>query len=139
MSLHPSMDLVADALQGYAEKQKGNNLLKLLRAITIMLLEKQNVLIPIAPMNRAEDGQLMLITQTTDAGLNYVTAFSSLEAYAQGESCPTITRPLLNYFNAIMLMDDIDGIIFNPTSPIPFNIPKKMMQDLLEEAHNNPL
>ena len=43
MSLHPSMDLVADALQGYAEKQKGNNLLKLLRAITIMLLEKQNV------------------------------------------------------------------------------------------------
>ncbi len=40
MSLHPSMDIVADALQGYAEKQTGNNLIKLLRALTIMLFRK---------------------------------------------------------------------------------------------------
>lgn len=125
MSLHPSMDIVADALQGYAEKQTGNNLIKLLRALTIMLLEKQEVIIPIAPMDNVQDGQIMLVTQTTEAGLDYVTAFSSLDAYAQGKSCPTITRPLLNYFNAVMLMDDIDGIIFNPTSPTPFTLQNK--------------
>lgn len=139
MSLHPSMDIVADALQGYAEKQTGNNLIKLLRALTIMLLEKQEVIIPIAPMDNVQDGQIMLVTQTTEAGLDYVTAFSSLDAYAQGKSCPTITRPLLNYFNAVMLMDDIDGIIFNPTSPTPFTLQKQMMQGLLAEANNYPL
>ncbi len=137
MILHPSADIVANALIGYADEQNTANLVKLLHAVSVLLQEGAYVLIPVASDMDAANGQIMLLTQTTDSGFDYVTAFSSRETYAQGEPCATITRPLVNYFEAILLMEGISGIIFNPTSPTPFTVEKQMIRELLEDAKKN--
>ena len=66
-----------------------------------------------------------------------MTAYSSKEAYEQGEPCNVISRPLVNYFEAILQMDGIAGIIFNPASPAPFNIQNRMIKELLADAKKN--
>ena len=120
--LHPSTDIIMNAQQFFAADQSEANLVKLLHAVSVMLQEGAEVLIPTAA--DAPEGQLLLQTQTTDSGLEYMTAYSSKEAYEQGEPCNVISRPLVNYFEAIPQMDGIAGIIFNPASPAPFNIQK---------------
>lgn len=120
--LHPSTDIIMNAQQFFAADQSEANLVKLLHAVSVMLQEGAEVLIPTAA--DAPEGQLLLQTQTTDSGLEYMTAYSSKEAYEQGKPCNVISRPLVNYFEAILQMDGIAGIIFNPASPAPFNIQK---------------
>ncbi len=134
MCLHPTTDIIANAQYFFAKNQNEANLIKLLHAVSLILQEGSNVIIPIAEQ---QENQLLLQTQTTENGLEYVTAFSSLETYVQGDSCPTISRPLINYFEAILLMRDIAGIIFNPASPYPFNIQNKMITELLDDAKKN--
>lgn len=137
MTFHPSTDIIANAQQVFAKDQSEANLVKLLRAISIMLQEGACVLIPIVQNENVPEGQILLQTQTTDSGLEYVTAFSSKEAYAQGEPCSTLERPLVNYFEAILQMQGIAGIIFNPTSSKPFNVQAKMIKELLADAKKN--
>lgn len=137
MSLHPSTDIIMNAQQQFAADQSQANLVKLLHAISVMLQEGANVLIPIVQGENVPEGQILLQTQTTDSGLEYVTAFSSKEAYEQGEPCTTLERPLVNYFEAILQMQGIAGIIFNPTSKTPFNVQAKMIRELLEDAKKN--
>ena len=115
MCLHPSTDIIVNAQALFAKNQSEANLVKLLHAISIMLQEGANVLIPIAEGKNVPEGQILLQTQTTDSGLEYVTAFSSKEEYAKVPACPTLERPLVNYFEAILQMQGIAGIIFNPT------------------------
>ena len=137
MCLHPSTDIIANAQALFAKNQSEANLVKLLHAISIMLQEGANVLIPIAEGKNVPEGQILLQTQTTDSGLEYVTAFSSKEEYAKSLACPTLERPLVNYFEAILQMQGIAGIIFNPTSDAPFNVQAKMIKELLEDAKKN--
>lgn len=137
MCLHPSTDIIVNAQKIFAKDQNQANLVKLLHAISVMLQEGANVLIPIAQGENVPEGQILLQTQTTDSGLEYVTAFSSKEAYEQGTPCPTLERPLINYFEAILQMPGIAGIIFNPTSDAPFNVQSKMIKELLSDAKKN--
>ena len=137
MSLHPSTDIILNAQRNFAADQSQANLVKLMHAISVMLQEGVNVLIPIAKGENIPEGQILLQTQTTDSGLEYVTAFSSKEAYELGEPCPTLERPLVNYFEAILQMQGIAGIIFNPSSNAPFNVQTKMIQELLKDAKKN--
>lgn len=137
MSLHPSTDIIANAQVQFAADQSQANLVKLLHAISLLLQEGAEVLIPIVQGANVPEGQILLQTQTTENGLEYVTAFSSEETYAQGEPSPTLKRPLVNYFEAILQMQGIAGIIFNPTSKAPFNVQKKMLQELLKDAKKN--
>ncbi len=133
--LHPSTDIIMNAQQFFTADQSEANLVKLLHAVSVMLQEGAEVLIPTAA--DAPEGQLLLQTQTTDSGLEYMTAYSSKEAYEQGEPCNVISRPLVNYFEAILQMDGIAGIIFNPASPAPFNIQNQMLKELLADAQKN--
>lgn len=133
--LHPSTDIIMNAQQFFAADQSEANLVKLLHAVSVMLQEGAEVLIPTAA--DAPEGQLLLQTQTTDSGLEYMTAYSSKEAYEQGKPCNVISRPLVNYFEAILKMDGIAGIIFNPASPAPFNIQNRMIKELLADAKKN--
>lgn len=133
--LHPSTDIIMNAQHFFAADQSEANLVKLLHAVSVMLQEGAEVLIPTAA--DAPEGQLLLQTQTTESGLEYVTAFSSKEAYEQGAPCSVISRPLVNYFEAILQMDGIAGIIFNPASPAPFNIQNQMIKELLADAQKN--
>lgn len=137
MVLHPSTDIIANAQRQFATDQSQANLVKLLHAISVMLQEGANVLIPVAQGENVPEGQILLQTQTTDNGLEYVTAFSSKEAYAQGEACSTLERSLVNYFEAILQMQGIAGIIFNPTSSAPFTVQKTMIRELLADAKKN--
>ena len=133
--LHPSTDIIMNAQQFFAADQSEANLVKLLHAVSVILQEGAEVLIPTAA--DAPEGQLLLQTQTTESGLEYMTAYSSKEAYEQGEPCNVISRPLVNYFEAILQMDGIAGIIFNPASPAPFNIQNQMIKELLADAKKN--
>lgn len=137
MVLHPSTDIIANAQKQFAADQSQANLVKLLHAISVMLQEGASVMIPIAQRENVPEGQIFLQTQTTDSGQEYVTAFSSKETYELGEPCPTLERPLVNYFEAILQMQGIAGIIFNPTSKTPFNVQTKMIQELLKDAKKN--
>ena len=101
--LYPSTDIIMNAQQFFAADQSEANLVKLLHAVSVMLQEGAEVLIPTA--DDAPEGQLLLQTQTTDSGLEYMTAYSSKEAYEQGKPCNVISRPLVNYFEAILQMD----------------------------------
>lgn len=87
--LHPSTDIIMNAQQFFAADQSEANLVKLLHAVSVMLQEGAEVLIPTAA--DAPEGQLLLQTQTTDSGLEYMTAYSSKEAYEQGEPCNVIS------------------------------------------------
>lgn len=118
--LHPSTDIIMNAQQFFAADQSEANLVKLLHAVSVMLQEGAEVLIPTAA--DAPEGQLLLQTQTTESGLEYMTAYSS---------------KLVNYFEAILQMDGIAGIIFNPASPAPFNIQNRMIKELLADAKKN--
>lgn len=133
--LHPSTDIIMNAQQFFAADQSEANLVKLLHAVSVMLQEGAEVLIPTAA--DAPEGQLLLQTQTTESGMEYMTAYSSKEAYEQGKPCNVISRPLVNYFEAILQMDGIAGIIFNPASPAPFNIQNRMIKELLADAKKN--
>ena len=73
--LHPSTDIIMNAQQFFAADQSEANLVKLLHAVSVMLQEGAEVLIPTAA--DAPEGQLLLQTQTTDSGLEYMTAYSS--------------------------------------------------------------
>lgn len=121
--LHPSTDIIMNAQQFFAADQSEANLVKLLHAVSVMLQEGAEVLIPTAA--DAPEGQLLLQTQTTDSGLEYMTAYSSKEAYEQGKPCNVISRPLVNYFEAIL------------ASPTPFNIQNRMIKELLADAKKN--
>lgn len=135
MLIHPSTDIIANGLAIFAQEQKEANLVKLLRALSIVLQEHGEVLLPVAE-NEAANGQIMLQTQIAEDGLTYVTAFSSNKAM-QDNPVPVLSRPLANYFEAILLMEGIEGIIFNPTSPAPCKIQKPMLKALLEEAQKS--
>lgn len=83
--LHPSTDIIMNAQQFFAADQSEANLVKLLHAVSVMLQEGAEVLIPTAA--DAPEGQLLLQTQTTESGLEYMTAYSSKETYEQGKPC----------------------------------------------------
>lgn len=87
--LHPSTDIIMNAQQFFAADQSEANLVKLLHAVSVMLQEGAEVLIPTAA--DAPEGQLLLQTQTTESGLEYMTAYSSKEAYEQGKPCATLS------------------------------------------------
>ena len=63
--LHPSTDIIMNAQQFFAADQSEANLVKLLHAVSVMLQEGAEVLIPTAA--DAPEGQLLLQTQTTDS------------------------------------------------------------------------
>ena len=70
--LHPSTDIIMNAQQFFAADQSEANLVKLLHAVSVMLQEGAEVLIPTAA--DAPEGQLLLQTQTTESGMEYMTA-----------------------------------------------------------------
>lgn len=137
--LHPSTDIMANAHSFYATDQSNTNLTRLLRAISNLMREGADILIPISPAAQAQ-GQLALVTHTTSYGLVFVAAYSSNEAAAgmQSGEFALITRPLINYFEAVLQMDGIAGIVFNPDSPAPFTIQKKMLKELLQQVNEHP-
>ena len=137
--LHPSTDIIANAHAVYVAEQNKKNLTRLLRAVTNILREGADVQIPVSLAAQAE-GQLALVTHTTGDGLVYVAAFSSEEAFsaAQTEEYTLLARPLLNYFEVVLQMEGIAGIVFNPTSPAPFTMQKKMVKELLAQVTEHP-
>ncbi|MDY4920306.1 MAG: O-acetyl-ADP-ribose deacetylase [Phascolarctobacterium sp.] len=137
--LHPSTDIIANALQFYVADQNTTTLTRLLRAVSNLLREGANVHIPISLEAQAA-GQVALATYTAESGQVFVAAYSSLEAFVDEESnmFALIERPLINYFVAILQMDGIAGIVFNPASPAPFTMQKKMMKELLAEVDKHP-
>ena len=137
--LHPSTDIIANAHSFYVAEQNNTNLTQLLRAVSNLLREGADVHIPISLAAQAQ-GQLALVTHTTNDGLVYVAAFSSTEAFAnqKTEEYAFIERPLVNYFEAVLQMEGIAGIVFNPTSPAPFTIQKKMLKELLKQLAEHP-
>lgn len=137
--LHPSTDIIANAHSFYATDQSNINLGRLLRAVANLLSEGADILIPISKNAQAQ-GQLELVTHTSSDDLVYVAAYSSNEAAAgmQSEEFALITRPLINYFEAVLVMDGIAGIVFNPDSPAPFTIQKKMLKELLQQVNEHP-
>lgn len=137
--LHPSTDIIANAHAMYVAEQNKKSLTRLLRAVTNILREGADVQIPVSLAAQAE-GQLALVTHTTGDGLVYVAAFSSEEAFsaAQTEEYTLLARPLLNYFEVVLQMEGIAGIVFNPTSPAPFTMQKKMMKELLAQVMEHP-
>ena len=137
--LHPSTDIIANAHAMYVAEQNKKNLTRLLRAVTNILREGADVHIPVSLAAQAE-GQLALVTHTTGDGLVYVAAFSSEEAFsaAQTEEYTLLARPLLNYFEVVLQMEGIAGIVFNPTSPAPFTMQKKMVKELLAQVMEHP-
>lgn len=137
--LHPSTDIIANAHAMYVAEQNKKSLTRLLRAVTNILREGADVYIPVSLAAQAE-GQLALVTHTTGDGLVYVAAFSSEEAFsaAQTEEYTLLARPLLNYFEVVLQMEGIAGIVFNPTSPAPFTMQKKMMKELLAQVMEHP-
>ena len=133
MSLHPSTDILADAIAKYAEVQNTTTLSRLLRAVYNLLLEGADIIIPVAAQ-AAEAGQIALVTHTTDNdNLVYVAAYTENVTLPDAKEFTTIERPLANYFEAILQMEGIAGIIFNPTSPTPFTMQKKMLSELLAQ------
>ena len=137
--LHPSTDIIANAFQFYVAEQNNKNLTRLLRSIRNLLSEGADTYIPISIQAQAQ-GQLALLTHTANDGLVYVAAYSSLEAYNATKNAyyAIIERPLINYFEAILQMDGLAGIIFNPTSPAPFTMQKKMIKELLADLDKYP-
>lgn len=137
--LHPSTDLIANAYSFYVSEQNNTNLARLLRAVFNILREGADVQIPVSLAAQAE-GQLALETHTASDGQVYVAAFSSEEAasVSQSEEYTLIARPLINYFEAILQMDGIAGIVFNPSSPAPFTMQKKMIKELLQQIAEHP-
>ena len=137
--LHPSTDIIANAHSFYVAEQNNTNLTQLLRAVSNLLHEGADVHIPVSLAAQAQ-GQLALVTHTTNDGLVYVAAFSSTEAYAeqQTEEYAFIERPLVNYCEAVLQMEGIAGIVFNPISPAPFTIQKKMLKELLKQLDEHP-
>ena len=137
--LHPSTDIIANAHAMYVAAQSKKSLTRLLRAVTNILREGADVQIPVSLAAQAE-GQLALVTHTTGDGLVYVAAFSSEEAFsaAQTEEYTLLARPLLNYFEVVLQMEGIAGIVFNPTSPAPFTMQKKMVKELLAQVMEHP-
>ena len=137
--LHPSTDIIANAHAMYVAEPNKKSLTRLLRAITNILREGADVQIPVSLAAQAE-GQLALVTHTTGDGLVYVAAFSSEEAFsaAQTEEYTLLARPLLNYFEVVLQMEGIAGIVFNPTSPAPFTMQKKMVKELLAQVMEHP-
>lgn len=137
--LHPSTDIIANAHAMYVAAQSKKSLTRLLRAVTNILREGADVQIPVSLAAQAE-GQLALVTHTTGDGLVYVAAFSSEEAFsaAQTEEYTLLARPLLNYFEVVLQMEGISGIVFNPTSPAPFTMQKKMVKELLAQVMEHP-
>lgn len=136
MSLHPSTDIIANAQTFFAHEQNEANLTRLLRAISNLLQEGAEILIPTAEATAAP-GQLLLQTQTAADGQQYLTAYSSQETYALGTACPVISRPLVNYFEVSLQMPGIAGIVFNPASPAPFNVQSKMIKELLHTTEQS--
>ena len=106
--LHPSTDIIANAHSFYVAEQNNTNLTQLLRAVSNLLHEGADVHIPVSLAAQAQ-GQLALVTHTTNDGLVYVAAFSSTEAFAdqQTEEYAFIERPLVNYFEAVLQMESI--------------------------------
>ena len=137
--LHPSTDLIANAYSFYVSEQNNTNLARLLRAVFNILREGADVQIPVSLAAQAE-GQLALETHTASDGQVYVAAFSSEEAASasQSEEYTLIARPLINYFEAILQMDGIAGIVFNPSFPAPFTMQKKMIKELLQQIAEHP-
>ncbi|MEE1230050.1 MAG: macro domain-containing protein, partial [Phascolarctobacterium sp.] len=137
--LHPSTDIIANAYSFYVAEQSNTNLTKLLRAVSNLLREGTDVQIPVSLAAQAQ-GQLALVTHTTSEGQVYVAAFSSEQAFdaKQSEEYTLIARPLVNYFEAVLQMEGITGIVFNPTSPAPFTIQKKMLKELLQQLAEHP-
>ena len=137
--LHPSTDIIANAYSFYVAEQNEANLTRLLRAVSNLLREGADVQIPVSLAAQAE-GQLALVTHTTGDGQVFVAAFSSAEAFGttQSDEYALIARPLVNYFEAVLQMDGIAGIVFNPTSPAPFTMHKKMLKELLQQLADHP-
>ena len=138
--LHPSTDLIANAYSFYVAEQSETNLTRLLRAVSNLLREGADVQIPVSLAAQAE-GQLALVTHATGDGKVFVAAFSSEEAcsHATSTEYALIARPLVNYCEAILQMEGIEGLVFNPTSPAPFTIQKKMLQELLQQLADHPM
>ena len=137
MLKHPSTDIMTDAINAYAKGHDTKQLTFLLRAISNLLYEDFEVLIPTV---QAPDGQIGLQTQTTDAGEVFVAAYTSKEQMEKSK-CPTksMVAPLANYFSAILDMENIAGLVFNPYDVSPFTIQKKMLEELLKELKKAPL
>lgn len=140
--LHPSTDIILNANSFYAAEPKTRNLKCLLRAVFNLLSEGASVSIPIS-LTQQEQGQLALVTHTASDKLVYVAAFSSAEVINENKSdnlqYTIIERPLVNYFEAILQMEGIAGIVFNPTSPFPFTMKKQIIKELLAQLAKQPL
>ena len=74
--LHPSTDIIMNAQQFFAADQSEANLVKLLHAVSVMLQEGAEVLIPTAA--DAPEGQLLLQTRAGQALQCYQPPFGQL-------------------------------------------------------------
>ena len=137
--LHPTTDIIANAYGFYVAEQNTKTLTTLLRSLRNLLTEGADVQIPVSLAAQAK-GQLALVTHTTSDGQVYVPAFSSIDAFSHtiNDDYVLIDRPLRNYFEAVLQMEGIAGIVFNPASPVPFTLQKKMIKELLNDSIQNP-
>lgn len=139
--LHPSTDIILNANSFYAADQRTVNLKHLLRAVYNLLSEGATVPIPISSASENQ-GQIVLVTHTASDNLVYVAAFSSVDALdnigLNNLQYTIIERPLVNYFEAVLQMEGIAGIVFNPTSPFPFTMKKQIIHELLSQLVKQP-
>ncbi len=133
MSLPTFKDPVLNAQLVYAKDQNTETLTKLLQEVSLIVAHGTDVLIPVADAEAKPD-QLLLQTFTANDNLTYVTAHTSQEARnsVEKDKGNVISRPLSNYFKAILGMDGIAGLVVNPTSAAPFTLKKKMIAELLK-------
>ena len=134
---HPIKDVIANAQNAYAAEQSTRNLTALLQAVSNIMQEGAEILIPVVP--NAAGGQISILTHTAEDDLVYAAAYSSAEAADGCDTANTLARPLINYCEAILQMEGIAGIVFNPQSPAPVTLQKKMLRELLQNAQQQPL
>lgn len=126
---HPTTDIINNALVEYAKKPCEKHMAFLLKAISNLLQENANVLIPTG--GNAKPGELLLQTRSTEDGKEYVLAYSSEVELQLATPKPSyIEAPLVNYLEAIQQMD-VAGLIFNPEMENAVSLEKEMLDNLL--------
>ena len=134
--LHPITDIIASAQSAYAKEQSTANLTALLQAVSNIMQEGAEILIPIAP--NANDGQISILTHTAEDDLVYAAAYSNADAANGCDTANAIARPLINYCEAILQMEGIAGIVFNPQSPAPLRCKRKCCVSFCRTRSSSP-
>lgn len=127
---HPTTDIINNALVEYGKDPCEKHMAFLLKAVSNLLQENAVILIPTG--GDAKPGELLLQTRSTGDGKEYVLAYSSqIELELASPKPPYIEAPLANYIEAIMQMEDVAGLIFNPEMENGVSLEKEMLENLL--------